>query len=98
MEDRHAPQRTQSKDGTFAGFLSSKGVVPGLYSVSLSACAWLDLVQNRQFLKVKSFSGVQGCAGIRKVLKFDLTGSPFTLQISAVGSDQIASAVMPASD
>jgi hypothetical protein len=92
------PPERASKDGTFAGLLSSKGVAAGVYSVSLSAGAWLDVVQNGQFLKPKSFSGVQGCDGIRKVVKFELTGAPFTLQISGVGGDQIAIAVMPASD
>jgi hypothetical protein len=92
------PPERAPKDGTFAGFLSAKGVTPGLYSVSLSAPAWLDVVQNGQFLKVKSFSGVQGCDGIRKVVKFELTAAPFTLQISGVATDSIAVAVMPASD
>jgi hypothetical protein len=92
------PPERAPKDGTFAGYLSSKGVAAGLYSVSLSAGAWLDVVQNAQFLKVKSFSGVPGCDGIRKVVKFELTGAPFTLQISGVASDQIAVAVMPSSD
>jgi hypothetical protein len=92
------PPERAPKDGTFAGFLSSKGVSAGVYSVSLSAGAWLDVVQNGQFLKAKSFSGVQGCDGIRKVVKFELSGAPFTLQISGVTGDQIGVAVMPASD
>jgi len=92
------PPERAPKDGTFAGFLSSKGVAAGVYSVSLSEGAWLDVVQNGQFLKVKSFSGVQGCDGIRKVVKFELGGAPFTLQLSGVTSDQIVVAVMPGSD
>jgi hypothetical protein len=92
------PPERAPKDGTFAGFLSAKAVTPGVYSVSLSAPAWLDVVQNGQFLKAKSFSGVQGCDGIRKVVKFELTAAPFTLQISGVAADSIAVAVMPASD
>jgi hypothetical protein len=92
------PPERAPKDGTFAGFLSSKGVAAGVYSVSLSAGAWLDVMQNGQFLKAKSFSGVQGCDGIRKVVKFELTGAPFTLQLSGVTGEQIAVAVMPASD
>lgn len=92
------PPERAPKDGTFAGFLSSKGVAAGVYSVSLSEGAWLDVVQNGQFLKAKSFSGVQGCDGIRKVVRFELTGAPFTLQLSGVTSDQIVVAVMPAAD
>lgn len=52
------PPERAPKDGTFAGFLAAKTVAPGVYSVSLSAPAWLDVVQNGQFLKAKSFSGV----------------------------------------
>jgi hypothetical protein len=92
------PPERAPKDGTFAGFASSKGVTPGIYSVALSAPAWLDLVQGGQFLKAKSFSGVQGCDGIRKVVKFELTGRPFTLQISGVATDSIAVTLMPAAD
>jgi hypothetical protein len=92
------PPERAPKDGTFAGFVSSKGVAAGVYSISLSAPAWLDVVQNGQFLKAKSFSGVQGCDGIRKVVKFELTGQPFTLQISAVAADSISVAVMPSQD
>jgi hypothetical protein len=92
------PPERAPKDGTFAGFLSVKSVAPGLYSVSLSAPAWLDVVQNGQFLKAKSFSGVQGCDGIRKVVKFELTAAPFILQVSGVAADSIGVAVMPASD
>ena len=92
------PPERAPKDGTFAGFLSSKGVTAGLYSVSLSAGAWLDIVQNGQFLKAQSFSGVQGCDGIRKVVKFELGSGPFTLQVSGVGADSIVVAVMPTTD
>jgi hypothetical protein len=74
------------------------GVAAGVYSIALSAPAWLDVVQNGRFLKVKSFSGVQGCDGIRKVVKFELTTEPFTLQISGVTADGIAVALMPSAD
>ncbi len=89
------PPERAPKDGTFAGFVSSKGVAAGVYSISLSAPAWLDIIQNGRFLKARSFSGVQGCDGIRKVVKFELTGQPFTLQISGVTAESISVAVMP---
>jgi hypothetical protein len=88
------PPERAPKDDTFAGFLSSQGVGAGLYSISLSAPAWLDVMQNGQFLRAKSFSGVQGCDGIRKVVKFELTGGPLTLQISGVAAASISVAVM----
>jgi hypothetical protein len=92
------PPERAPKEGTFAGFVSSKGVAAGVYSISLSAPAWLDVMQNGQFLKAKSFSGVQGCDGIRKVVKFEVTRGPLILQISGVSSDSILVAVMPTQD
>jgi len=92
------PPERAPKDGTFAGYLTSKGIAPGLYSVSLSAGAWLDVVQSGQFLKAKAFSGVQGCDGIRKVVKFELSAAPFTLQLSGVATDSVAVAVISAAD
>ena len=96
--DLPTPPERAPKDGTFTGYLSSKGVAAGTYSIALSAPAWLDIVQNGQFLKAKSFSGVQGCDGIRKVVKFELTGEPFTLQISGVAANSIAVTLMSAAD
>ena len=92
------PPERAPKDGTFAGFVSFKGLPAGLYSVSLSAPAWLDVAQNGHFLKPKTFGGVQGCDGIRKVVKFELTAEPFVLQISGAAADSIAGAVMPATE
>ena len=100
------PQQTQlpnpperaPKDGTFAGFVSFKTAPAGIYSVSLSAPAWIDAVQDGQVLKPTSFSGVQGCDGIRKVVKFAIGAAPLILQISNVEADHIAIAVMPATE
>lgn len=95
--DAHLPMPPERapKDGTFAGFLSLKGAQAGIYSISLSAPAWLDVIQDRTFRKAQSFSGVQGCDGIHKVVKFDLTTGPFLLQISGAATTSIAIAVMP---
>lgn len=40
------PPERAPKDGTFAGFTSFKAAKAGLYTVSLSAGAWVDLVQD----------------------------------------------------
>jgi hypothetical protein len=92
------PPERAPKQGTSAGFVSFKGVPAGIYSISLSAPGWLDVAQGGHFLKAKAFGGVQGCDGIRKVVKFELSAEPFVVQISNVEADHIAIAVMPAAE
>ena len=92
-----APPERAPKDGTFAGFISFKAAPrAGLYAVSLSAGAWVDLVQDGHVLKPEAFSGATDCAGIRKTMKYALTAAPFVLQISGAKEQAIAIAVMPA--
>jgi hypothetical protein len=91
------PSERAPKEGTFAGFASIKGAPKaGLYTVSLSAGAWLDVVQDGHFLKPKAFSGATDCDGIRKTMKFELSASPFALQVSGAREDSISIAILPA--
>ena len=54
-----SPPERAPKDGTFAGFTSIKAAKAGLYTVSLSSGAWVDLVQDGHFLKPVAFSGAK---------------------------------------
>ena len=92
-----APERAP-KSGTFAGFLSFKNTTAAIYTISLSASAWLDVIQGGDTLKPTDFSGVTGCDGIRKVVKFQIAAAPFTVQISGVATDQIKIAILPAAE
>jgi hypothetical protein len=91
-----APER-KPKDGTFAGFVKFKGPPKaGAYTISLSSGAWLDVIQDGDMLKPMDFSGATDCEGIRKVVKFDLSGGPFAVQISGATENSISFAVLPA--
>ena len=71
------PPERAPKDGTFAGFASFKTAPKaGVYTISLSAGAWVDVVQDGHFLKPKAFSGATDCDGIRKTMKYELSASP----------------------
>jgi len=84
-------------DGTFAGFASVKAAPKaGLYTISLSAGGWVDVVQDGHFLKPKAFSGATDCDGIRKTMKYELAAGPFVLQISGVKENAVADAILPA--
>jgi hypothetical protein len=90
------PPERAPKDGTFAGFASIKAPPKaGLYSISLSGSGWVDLVQDGRFLKPKAFSGATDCDGIRKTMKYELSASPFVLQVSGTKEDSVSIAILP---
>jgi hypothetical protein len=90
------PPERAPKDGTFAGFTSFKAPPKaGIYTVSLSAGAWVDLVQDGHALKPKAFSGATDCDGIRKTMKYEISASPFVLQVSGTKENSISIAILP---
>jgi hypothetical protein len=90
------PPERAPKEGTFAGFASFKNPPKaGLYTVSLSAGGWVDVMQDGHFLKPKAFSGATDCEGIRKTMKYELSASPLLLQISGTKEDSISIAILP---
>ncbi|MDB5653451.1 MAG: hypothetical protein JWQ94_1064 [Tardiphaga sp.] len=90
------PPERAPKDGTFAGFAALKSTPkPGVYTISLSAAAWVDVVQDGKILKPAAFSGATDCDGIRKTMKYDLAASPFVIQVSGAADNAISLAVLP---
>jgi hypothetical protein len=93
------PPERAPKEGTFAGFATFRNALPpGRYTISLSAAGWIDVVQDGQFLRSVTSSGVRGCEGIRKSVKFEIPAKPFVVQISGVDADSISLAVVPTSE
>jgi hypothetical protein len=89
------PERTP-KEGTFAGFTTFKSPAKaGVYTISLSAGAWVDVVQDGHALKPKAFSGATDCDGIRKTMKYEISASPFVLQISGTKENSVSIAILP---
>jgi hypothetical protein len=89
-----APERTPRLPASFAGFIQVAAPArEGIYKISLSSEAWIDLVQAGHLLKSVSFSGATGCEGIRKSVKFDLKAEPFAVQLSNVPGNSIGVAV-----
>jgi hypothetical protein len=90
------PPERAPKDGTFAGFTKFAPLPKaGSYTVSLSTGAWIDLVQDGHFLKPTAFSGATDCDGIRKTVKFDLSATPFVIQISGSRENSISIVIQP---
>ena len=90
------PPERAPKDGTFAGFTGVKTAPKaGVYTISLSSGGWVDVVQDGHFLKPRAFSGATDCDGIRKTMKYELSASPFVLQVSGAREDSISIAILP---
>jgi hypothetical protein len=91
-----SPPERAPKDGTLAGFVNFKGAPKaGIYTLSLSAGAWVDVVQDGHFLKPRAFSGATDCDGIRKTMKYELAAQPFVLQVSGTKENAISIAILP---
>jgi hypothetical protein len=92
-----SPPERAPKEGTFAGYTSFRTIPKaGLYTISLSGGGWIDVVQDGHFLKPKTFSGATDCGGIRKTVKYELSASPFVVQVSGIMEDSVSIAVLPA--
>ena len=90
-----SPERAP-KEGTFAGFANIKAAPKaGLYTISLSAGGWIDVMQDGHFLKPKGISGATDCDGIRKTMKYEISASPFVLQISGSKEESVSVAILP---
>jgi hypothetical protein len=85
----HSPER--KREG-FAGYVTigPLGDGAGLYQVTLSHDAWLDVIQNGEFARSAGSSGRRDCPGLRKSVRFHLQGAPTVIQVSGVETDQIA--------
>ena len=93
-----APERAPKLASSFAGFVRIETrPAAGPYLVTLSAEAWVDVVQGGLVVKSSAFSGAQGCAGMRKSVRFDLTTEPFVVQLSGAAADSIRMTITPAS-
>ena len=77
----------------FAGYVELPAEPAGDVFVSLSAEAWIDIIQDGTLLASTAFTGDANCPGLRKSVRFTLSGSPATLQISNAVANSIRIAI-----
>jgi len=68
---------------------------PGIYQITLSDEAWIDVVQNGRYARSVGSTGRSDCPGVRKSVRLDLDETPFALQLSGVSPDAIVVAISP---
>jgi len=84
------------KPGSNAGMIAMAAPpAAGMYRVTLSAGAWIDVFQNGHEVPSTAFSGATGCEGVRKSVKFKLDAEPFTVAISGSPASSIVLVVTP---
>jgi hypothetical protein len=66
---------------------------PGRYQVTLSDEAWIDVVQGGVYRPSGEFTGVHGCPGLRKSVRFEYGAGPLTLQLSSAATAVIKVAI-----
>ena len=67
----------------------------GVYTISLSGGAWIDVFQDNLALKPTDHSGVKDCPNIRKTLKFQLTPLTTVIQISNSPAPEVSIVILP---
>jgi hypothetical protein len=91
------PPERAPKAGSFGAALKLAALdKSGLYEVTLSDEAWLDVVQGGAEIKSTGFSGQKECPGVRKSVRFDLQAGPATLQLSGAAGAALNLALEPA--
>lgn len=88
------PERKPRAERWFGGAIRFPGLEkPGIYQVTLSEEAWIDVVQDGRYARSVGSTGRGDCPGLRKSVRLDLGAAPFVLQISGVTSDSITVAI-----
>jgi hypothetical protein len=82
---------------TFSGWLTLGGVEkPGLYQISLSDGAWIDVAQNGALVRSSAFTGQKDCKAIHKSVRFEIGAGPVTVQISGAPGQKVRLAIRAA--
>ena len=85
-----APERTPKSNESFAGFIQSPAPTKAAtYKITLSSEGWIDVVQDGRRVQSITSTGVRGCAGVRKSVKFELAASPFTVELSDIEANSV---------
>ena len=68
---------------------------PGIYQITLSDDAWIDVIQNGRYARAVGSTGRGDCPGVRKSVRLDLDANPVVLQVSGVAADAIGITIAP---
>lgn len=88
------PERKPKSENWFGGMLRLPALdKPGIYQVTLSEEAWIDVVQDGRYARSVGSTGRSDCPTLRKSVRLDLAATPFVLQLSGVTSESVVIAI-----
>lgn len=90
------PPSRKPADKTFGEIVSTAVATEGVYQITLSDEAWLEVVQGGKLVKVEAFTGIKECPGLRKSVRFKLAQGPAAIEIFGAAGDRLLVAVAPA--
>jgi hypothetical protein len=92
-----APERKPRSDQWFGGIIRLPALNQGgIYQVTLSDEAWIDVVQDGRYARSVGSTGRSDCPGLRKSVRLELRPASFIVQLSAAATDAIIIAITPA--
>ena len=68
---------------------------PGIYQITLSDDAWIDVIQNGRYARSVGSTGRSDCPGVRKSVRLDLDAAPVVRQVSGVAAATSAVTIGP---
>lgn len=71
---------------------------PGVYQITISDDAWIDVLQRGAQLASQAHTGRKDCTILRKSVRFDFGSAPTTIQLSGVMSETLKIAIRNISD
>lgn len=88
------PERRPKSANGFGGAVSfAAPEQAGIYQVTLSEDAWIDVVQEGRYVRSVGSSGRRDCPGLRKSVRLELARAPFVMQLSDVETEIVMIAV-----
>jgi hypothetical protein len=88
------PERKPRSEAWFGGIIRLPAINRvGIYQVTLSDEAWIDIVQDGRYARSVGSTGRSDCPGMRKSVRLELGPAPFIVQLSAVATPVIVIAI-----
>jgi hypothetical protein len=78
----HAPGRASNASPAYAAVIKLGAQPAGVYQVTVSGGAWVDLAENSDLAKPSGFVQPKDCPGVDKSIRFRTNGGPLAIQIS----------------
>jgi hypothetical protein len=82
--------------GAYGGVLKLNIDKPGLYQITLSREAWVDVLQGGVKARTKNVSRQRDCASFVKSVRFDLAAGALALEVSAATAPSLTLSLAPA--